>query len=83
MGSTAAIIAAAVITGVVGPILTVLLGYAVSNHRKLGAIESTVNGTHSKAVAALAAATAANTVLAVENATLRSVPVEPQQEASQ
>lgn len=81
MSDSAAIIGAAIISGIVGPVLTVLLGYAVANHRKLGAIEATVNGTHAKAVDALAASVVDNRALAVENATLRDQVTNTQQEA--
>lgn len=66
----AAIVASAIITGIIGPLLTALVLLAVSNHRKLTTIETTVNGTHAKAVDALAASVEQSKALAVENATL-------------
>jgi hypothetical protein len=72
MSDGAAIVAGAIISGILGPVMTLLLGYAISNHRKLAAIESTVNGTHAKAVDALAVSVAQNRDLAVENATLKA-----------
>jgi len=72
VNNSAAIIIAAVITGVIGSMVTALLVLALGNRRKLGQIHDAVNGNLAQATDAARATAVENVALMAENATLRA-----------